>query len=273
MNQIDRTIAELAAEQHGVITRWQATAAGLSASALYRRVRSGALLAYGPSTLHVPGAPLSWHGKLVAGLLDLGHDALVTGRAAAQLHGLDGFDTEALEFLVPRAHRNRTTVGCVTSTPCACRKRITAIPVIERRLDALGRQGRPGAAMLRRLIAAGAVESWLERRFLDLLRRAGLPAPVLQQRYRLADVGIVRVDFEYPHHGVVVEVGGQRGYLSLDERRRQEHRRNAVQLAGKTIYFLTREDVVDDPDYAIRTIAQALDADADAGEGTGRTPA
>lgn len=69
---------------------------------------------------------------------------------------------------------------------------------------------------------------------------------------------VARVDFEYPLWGIVIEVGGRRGYLSLDERQRQEHRRNALQLAGRTIYFFTRDDVVHDEPYVLRTIARAL---------------
>lgn len=105
---------------------------------------------------------------------------------------------------------------------------------------------------------AAVVESWLERKFVALLRSAGLPLPVTQVRHSLDGVGVVRVDFEFGLLPIVVEVGGRRGYLTRDERQQKERRRNALQLAGKTIYFFTRHDVVDDPAYVIATVAGAL---------------
>ncbi len=297
MKDVDRRLGELARRQHGTFSRAQARAAGLSSSALYRRIERDQILVCGSAALHLPGTVLTWHGELQAGLLDLGPDARVSGPAAAQLLELDGFNGDCLEYLVPRSRRDRKANGRVHSTssitaldcctinglPCvsatravvellahaslreagnaldsACRKHLTAQSVVRRRLEELGRQGRRGVAIFEQLMKAGAVESWLERRFLDVIRRAGLPVPVLQQRYELEEVGIARVDFEYPLWSIVVEVGGQRGYLSLDERRRQERRRNALQLEGKTIYFFTREDVERDPGYVVRTLTAAL---------------
>jgi hypothetical protein len=41
-------------------------------------------------------------------------------------------------------------------------------------------------------------------------------------------------------------------------RRRQEYRRNELQLLGKTIYFFTTEDVTGDPDYVTGTLIAAI---------------
>lgn len=295
MNDTDRRLAAFAERQHGVLTRQQARDAGLSPSAVAKRIRRGALKVCGTSTVRLPGVALDWHGQLMAGLLDLGPGALVSGCSAGRLLTLDGFDTDDLEFLVPRSLRNRTTAGVVTSTadiapldrvkigafPCtsatrtvvellrtasidiagnaldsACRMRLTAVPVVRRRLAELGHDR--AASRFERLIEVGTVESWLERRFVDVVQSAGLPTPELQQRHRLDGVGVVRVDFEYPLWDVVVEVGGRRGYFSRDERQRKERRRNALQLDGKTVYFFTHDDVVGHPDYVTTTLAAAL---------------
>jgi hypothetical protein len=66
------------------------------------------------------------------------------------------------------------------------------------------------------------------------------------------------VDFDFEPRPVLVEVGGRRGYLSADERRRQEHRRNQLQLLGKVVYFFTTEDVTDAGSYVIATLRGAL---------------
>ena len=50
----------------------------------------------------IAGTPPSWEQQLAAGLLDLGHEAVVSHRAAAALHGFDGFSPKPIEFTVPR---------------------------------------------------------------------------------------------------------------------------------------------------------------------------
>ena len=249
MKEVDRRLIALAEQQYGVVGRDQVRALGLSSSNLSYRVRQGQLVEFGTSTLRLPGTAPSWYGVLAAGLLDLGPQALITGRAAARLMGLDGFESESAEFLVPRSLRHRTTIGSVMSSAQirgidrtrigvfpvtsatrtivellrtarleeagnaldrhACRKRLTAVPVVRRRLEELARSGRAGVAAFDELVRVGTVESWLERRFVKVVRDARLPEPVLQQRHRLEGVGIAHVDFEYPLWGVVVEVGGR----------------------------------------------------------------
>lgn len=61
-----------------------------------------------------------------------------------------------------------------------------------------------------------------------------------------------------PSWPIVIEVGGRLGYTSNRDRHRKERRRNALQVAGKTVYFFTRHDVIDDPAYVISTVAAAL---------------
>ena len=297
MNDADRRLAAIAALQRQVVTRDQALAAGLSHSGISRRVASGLLVVHGPRTLHFVGSSLDWRGRLLAGLLDLGDGALVTGRSAAMLHGLDGFEEGPLQFLVSAGLRRRRPVGRVFSTPSigpldratvdglavtsgtrtvleligrvserelgnaldsALRKGVTAPAMLLRRLDELGRQGRRGVAAFDRVMGSAGVQSWLERQFLELIERAGLPRPALQRTYRHDGRHVARVDFDFEPRPVLVEVGGRRGYLSADERRRQEHRRNELQLLGKVVYFFTTEDVTDNAGYVIDTVRQAL---------------
>lgn len=80
----------------------------------------------------------------------------------------------------------------------------------------------------------------------------------MQRRYQLPGIGVVRVDFEYSTRPVVVEVGGRLGYMSNADRHRKERRRNALQVDGKTVYFFTRHDVVNDPGYVLATVTAAL---------------
>jgi hypothetical protein len=298
MNDADRALAALAARQRQVFTRDQAVAAGLSRPAVSYRTRTGLFVPCGPHTLHFAGAGLDWRGRLTAGLLDLGQDALVTARAAAALHGLDGFEEGPVQFLVPRRQRNRRTVGDVMSSPrvlpldgmsvdglrvtsgtrttlellgrvserelgnamdSAIRLGITAPAYLRRRLEQLGRQGRPGVVVFDRLMESAGVQSWLERQFLRIVRASGLPRPVVQRVYRRDRVHVARVDFDFGPAPVIVEVGGRRGYMAAEDRRRQEHRRTELQLIGKVVYFFTSDDVTEREPYVVDTLTRALE--------------
>lgn len=297
MKDADRAVAALAAQQRQVFTRGQAQAAGVSASGITRRLANGLYRPVGPHTLTFAGVALDWRGRLQAGLLDLGPDAMVAAEAAAGVHGLDGFGEGPLVFLVPRTQRHRPAAGDVVTTShvsrldrvmvdglpvtsgtrtvveligrvdptqlanaldTACRMGLTAPSVVERRLRELGRQGRRGVAEFDAVMADAGVQSWLERRFRRLLRGSGLPTPTVQRVYRRGEDHVARVDFDVAPHPVIVEVGGRRGYLSYAERQRQEHRRNAMQLLGLTIYFFTRDDVNDRPTYVLSTLTAAI---------------
>src|SRR4029077_17047268 len=110
----------------------------------------------------------------------------------------------------------------------AVRLRLTTPRYLSGRLDAY--RGGRGTRLLDELLVDAGVERWLERRVLALLRSAGLPHPALQRVYRRDGRHVARVDFDFAPWPVVVEVGGQKGYLTTRERQRQERRRNELHL-------------------------------------------
>lgn len=297
MKEIDRHLATVAASQRGVFTRAQAVDAGLTSGGIHYRISNGLLVPRGPHTLTFAGTTLDWRGELLSGLFDLGPRAVITARSAAAMLGLDGYGEGPLDFLVPREHRSRKTVGLVMSTPrigqldrvnidelpvtsgtftvlqllglvsmrelgnamdSAIRAGYTAPAVLKIRLAALGSRGRVGVAMFNELMDAAGVQSWLERKFLALVRTAGLPKPTVQRVYRHDGRHVARVDFDFGPAPVIVEVGGKRGYLSAQDRQRQEHRRNELQLLGRTVYFFTTEDVSENPPYVVTTVRRGL---------------
>lgn len=297
MKDADRRLVAVAATQRQVFTRQQARVAGLTDSDVHRRVASGFLVAHGPHTLHFGGATLDWRGRLQASLLDLGVGAVVSGRSAAALHGLDGFAEGPVELLVPRGARNRLALGTVASSrtlgshdvttvdglratsatrtilelvgrvsdrelgnaiDSACRLSLTTPDVLRRRLIQIGRRGRAGVVAFERVMEVGGVQSWLERQFLHLIEGTDLPRPSTQRRYRSGGRLIARVDFDFDPLPVIVEVGGRRGYMSAAERQHQERRRNELQLLGKIIYFFTTEDVTELSAYVLATLGGAL---------------
>lgn len=80
--------AEIATRQHGIVTRTQLVAAGLSPSLIERRLRSRALLKEHPGVYRVGHAAPSLDATYHAAVLACGPGALLCGRAAAHLYGL-----------------------------------------------------------------------------------------------------------------------------------------------------------------------------------------
>lgn len=296
MRDEEAALEALARRQRQVFSRQQAYDVGLDRRVVHRRVNAGRWIEVGPHTFTFAGVELDWLGRLQVGLLDLGDDALVTAEAAAALYGLDSFRPGPLVFTAPQARRQRRTSGDVitcdslgigdrrfveglpTASPTltiihlarrvgleplgdaldsARRKRLTTDGELAERLARTSGKGREGVVNLRRLLSYGSVESWLERRFIDLLP-PGVPRPALQRVYRQDGVHVARVDFDFDPLPVIVEVGGRKGYLSAADRRDKERRRNRLQLQGKTVYFFTRDDIVATPGTVIATLRAAL---------------
>lgn len=105
--QLTEAFAVLAAAQHGVVTRRQATAAGLTRYRLAVLLRDGLLDEPVPGVLRVRAAVPTWHQRLSVSVLAAG-GAVASHRSAARLHGLDGLRHHlAVEVSVPRSRRHR----------------------------------------------------------------------------------------------------------------------------------------------------------------------
>jgi hypothetical protein len=136
------------------------------------------------------------------------------------------------------------------------RRRLTSLPTLQRALGELGGRGTRGTALLKLLLLDSGGESYLERRFLRLVRLAGLPRPLCQVVHRTGKKTIARVDFEFPDTRVVVEVSGRLGHVTDSDRQKDARRRNALQTDGWVVLEFTTADVVDDPGYVIATVRQ-----------------
>ena len=80
-------IAATARRQHGVVSRGQVLAAGISPSALDRAVAAGRLERVHHGAYRYAGAPRTWEQCLLAAVLGAGGEAVVSHRSAAQLWG------------------------------------------------------------------------------------------------------------------------------------------------------------------------------------------
>ncbi len=116
------------------------------------------------------------------------------------------------------------------------------------------RVGERGVAVLRRILDRRTfrlTKEELERRFLPLASRAGLPTPLTGQI-----VNKFEVDFYWPDLGLVVETDGLRYHRTPAEQARDRLRDQAHTAAGLTPLRFTHEQVRYEPEYVQRILAQ-----------------
>ena len=287
-----------ARNQQSVVARRQALASGLSSNAIDRRVAAGLLVRASKHCLVVPGHPDTWRQQLWIGVLDLGK-GVVAGRAAAALHGLDGFIEGPLEYLVERPKRGRTTNGTVWSVPSipsidrvevdglpccsatralidgaatwsrrelengvdsALRLGLSSEEFLRRRLAALRHRGRDGVRLLDRVLDGAGGHSRLERRFLALIRNAGLPEPTCQQTHRAGQRFVARTDFSWEPQRTIVEVNGHATHVTRQQRARDAQRQAELGLMGWLVLTFTYEQVIYEPSWVVAMLRQALQA-------------
>ena len=112
---------------------------------------------------------------------------------------------------------------------------------------------RPGTAALRRTLDRRTftlTDSELERRFLPLVRRAGLPKPQTGRR-----LNGFRVDFYWPDLGLVVETDGLRYHRTPAQQTRDRLRDQAHAAAGLTALRFTHAQIAHDAGHVRAKLA------------------
>jgi very-short-patch-repair endonuclease len=285
--KLDIALTDLAADQDGLVTTAQLRGAGVTSWRQQRMVADGLFRRIAPRVYAIRGAPDTHRRRLRAGLLCLGERSWVSFESAAALHGLDRSDRFAVEFTIDRGRRPtmlpfvvhvttrlhsidqvvvdglRTMSATRTifdlalarahprrieaAIDSAVRLQLSSPEVLARRLADLRGSGRWGCRRVEEMITDSGGHTMLERRFLELVREAGLPRPRTQVVLRSDGRHVARVDFLFDHVGVVVEVSGQKGHASPSERARDAQRRNELQDLGLRVFEYTWEDVTETP--------------------------
>lgn len=124
----------------------------------------------------------------------------------------------------------------------------------ERVLDCAVAAGkRPGAKRVRELIARRTfrfrTRSGLERAFLPLAERAGLPPPLTRQW-----LNGYEVDFYWPELGLVVETDGGRFHRTPAQQTRDRLRDQAHSAAGLVVLRFTEEQIEYTPAHVCETL-------------------
>lgn len=239
-------LARISARQHGLVTRRQAMAVGLSAEMIKTRLRNGTLVPVLRGVYRLPGVRRTWKQDVLAVVLWGGDKAVASHGTAAKLWGF-AVSPSAIEITVPvrrqapkgsiKIHRgaiaaNDTIDFIPVTTPTrtlldianrvdrpvlealvddAIAHKLATRTMLEWELSMTGGSGRYGSHALRQALdhlADGHAESLLESKVLRILLAAGLPMPARQYEIRSNGVLIARVDLAYSSVRLAIEVDG-----------------------------------------------------------------
>jgi hypothetical protein len=276
-------LAALAAIQHGAFALDQLGSLDVGRPWIENLAKRGVVVRRAPGVYAMAGSPPTWAQRLQVGLLALGPRSWVSHEAAARLHGLDRSPPDAVELTILRAQRGRAGPYTVHTTSAvapidavhvdgfrvlsatrtvldlararvgrrrleaaidsAVRLGLTSPIALRDRLAERRGPGHWGVRLIDDLLTDSGGHTMLERRFLELCRRAGLPRPSTQVIHRRGGATFARVDFLFEPYDVVVEVSGQLGHSSPADRARDAQRRNELQDVGRRVYEYTWHDV------------------------------
>ena len=293
-------LADILTRQYQVISRSQAIANGMTASALRHRLRAG-----GPWQRLLPGVFLAVTGtptrdqRNMAALLHAGPGSLITGPAALRLWGVRAPHTSMIDVLIPAARQQGSTafvrihrtarmpeqvfsVGPVRLAPLVravadTARGLTKLEDVRALVAAAVQQGkcRPGllaseleagpvqgSALLR--VAVGdiceGIRSSPEADLKHLLRRAKLPEPAFNPRLYAGDEFIGSPDGWWPEAGIAAEVDSRAYHLSPEDHERTLARDARMAAHGITVLHFTPRQIRTQPRAVIAAIRSALAA-------------
>ena len=290
----------LAASQYGVITRAEAASCGVTPRMLERRIGpDGPWQRLLPGVyLTQTGVP-SRDQQLMAALCYAGDGAIITGLAALARYGVRTPETRLVDVLVPHAlrresrefvvvHRTRQVprlrgadgpiryvapARAVADAAAGLRRlddvRAIAAGAVQRDLctvaelaTEMGRRHRRESGVLRAVLGevADGIRSPAEGDFRDLVRRGGLPAPVLNARLYLGRQLLAVADAWWPQSGVAAEVDSREWHLSPDDWEQTMLRHARMTAAGVLVLHFSPRQVATAPGTVIAAIAAALRA-------------
>lgn len=267
----DIEIAAVAARQHGAVTHRQLLAAGLGRNAISKRVRSGRLHRLHRGVYAVGHVADSAERRWMAAVLAGGPKAALSHTSAAALWGLLRPAAGPVDVSAPtqsgrrarpgiRLHRCRSLRADQTTS-----RRGIPVTTPARTIDDLRRVVPPW--QLRRAIRQAELAGYplapdvprdrtrsdLERDFLRLCRRHGIPAPEVNVR-----IGPWTVDFLWRAGRIAVETdfyGYHRGRVAFQEDRARDL---ALRRHGFAVHRFSEEQIDDRPAEVAADLRDAL---------------
>jgi very-short-patch-repair endonuclease len=287
---VEAVLGRLASASHGVVTRAELLRAGVTPAEIRQRLRTGALLREYPGVYRVGHRAPSVEARYLAATRAGGEGALISGRAAAHLLYLIKGSPPPPEITTPTERRVRGAATRRSRSICdldAARWRGVPVTTVQRTLvdlaatmtlDELARAcheagvrhhttpaqvdavlerqpNAPGAANLRTVLRGDApvTLSRLERAFIKLLGREGLPLPQTNRR-----VGEHRVDCRWPEHRLTVELDSYRYHSSRYAWEQDRRREREARARGDEFRRYTYGDVFEVPDQMLTELRALL---------------
>jgi hypothetical protein len=269
-------------------------ALGFGSQGVKRRVANGRLHPVRPGVYAVGRPELTAEGRWMAALLHCGRGAVLSHSSAARLFLIENERPGLIEITVPasrnprgasdiRVFRRELAISEVTSrhgipstapartlldlaNRLSSRRLEAAINAADKhdlvsppelRAYAAACSGRCGAPALRKLLDRDTftlTDSELERLFIPLAARAGLPPPMTG-----AVLNGFKVDFHWPQLGLVVETDGLRYHRTASQQARDRMRDQAHAAAGLTTLRFTHSQVRHHPARVRDTLARVAD--------------
>jgi very-short-patch-repair endonuclease len=287
---VERELARIAGSAHGVVTRAELLAVGVTLDEIKQRLRTGALLREHPGVYRVGHRAPSLEARYLAAVRACGEDALLSGRAAGHLLGvlrgspstpevtarterrIPGVKTRRSRRIDPRdvttwrgipvTTVSRTLVdlaGVLTLDELAraCHEAGVRHGTTPTQVEAVlaRRRTSPGASKIRQVLRGETplTLSKLEARFLERLGEAGLVIPVTNRR-----AGRRHVDCRWPEQRLTVELDGYRYHSSRHAWEQDRLREREARARGDEFRRYTYRDVLEDPEQMIRELRALL---------------
>jgi Protein of unknown function (DUF559) len=293
---IDRTIAELAERQHGVIARTQLRDAGISRDAIHHRL--GRVLHQVHKGVYASGhRRLTREGRWLAAVLAAGPGASLSHRAAAALLGLGAYvhlevtapgtrrvrpgiqihscrlppDEVTTERAIPVTTASRTILDLAAVVPANHVERAINEAEFRRLTDTLSLAdlvarypGRRGIQTVKQVLArlrhgATITRSELESRFLEFLRTTGLPLPSPNTWLHLGERSI-ECDCVWHSQRLIVELDGHAGHHTAAAFERDRARDRALNAHGWRTIRVTWRQLHSEPEALAADLRRILAA-------------
>ena len=297
----DIDIAELAAEQHGVVSREQLRACGLSDRGIADRVRAGRLHRIHRGVYAVGHKRLSREGRLMAAALACGPGAVLSHATAASIWNLRPTNASKIDITIPSAKgrrgpaniRLRRRPGLLATdvtrksnlpitTPARTLLDLAATiraPALNRALEQAEKlelldmtpiaellereRGRPGAPALTRAIEQYAPEPTRSDLEADLLALCATHG--LPRPSPNTWIEGYEVDAHWPGTLLVAELDSRRHHHTTAAFERDRLRDAALAAAGYTVMRFTFRRIQSDAAGVARDLRKALNARSAAG--------
>jgi very-short-patch-repair endonuclease len=281
-------VVAFARGQHGAITSRQLERAGMSAGWVRNRLKTGSFQRLHRG-VYLVGPLETPHTAPMASVLAT--DGIVSSYPAAVLWDLRPPREGPMDVIAPRKLRSRpgirihqatlhpaditrrhgipttsaarTILDLAASEPLEAERalneariaRLVSDPSLNEQFSRYPRHR--GAAALKEAIRPGPAftRSEAERRAVDLIRRAGLPAPEVNQRVEGYEVDLVWRD-----HNLIVEIDGYAFHSTRRSFERDRRRDQALVAAGWRVVRVTWRQLTERPEAIAVMLATALAA-------------